>query len=151
MRATSILSTTLFGLTTFTEAYYRGGPIWGNNFGIWGANASYDYVIVGGGTAGLALATRLAEDTSLTVAVIEAGGFYEEDNGNISVVPGLSLAYTSPTTLLTYAFPSVDWAIETTPQDGLQDQVYHYWRGRTLGGTYVAASYCTLSFADINH
>ena len=135
MKVSSLLS--LAGLCLFrgTEAYYRGGPIWGNNFGIWGQNASYDYVIVGGGTAGLALATRLAENTSLTVAVIEAGGFYEEDNGNISVVPGLSLAYTSPTTLLTHAFPSVDWAIETTPQDGLNDQIYHYWRGRTLGGT----------------
>ena len=73
------------------EAYYRSGPIWGNNFGIPGQNATYDYVIVGGGTAGLALAVRLAEDTSLTVAVIEAGGFYEEDFGNNSVVPGLGL------------------------------------------------------------
>jgi len=135
----SIVSAASFCLFALTEAYYRGGPIWGNNFGVWGSNASYDYVIVGGGTAGLALATRLAENTSLTVAVIEAGGFYEEDNGNISVVPGLSLAYTSPTATLTYSFPSVDWALQTTPQEGLQDQVYHYWRGRTLGGTYVAA------------
>lgn len=135
MRVSSALPVAFFCLFAYVEAYYRGGPIWGNNFGIWGQNASYDYVIVGGGTAGLALATRLAENTSLTVAVIEAGGFYEEDNGNISVVPGLSLAYTSPTTLLTHAFPSVDWAIETTPQDGLKDQTYHYWRGRTLGGT----------------
>lgn len=116
-------------------AYYRNGPIYGDNFGIGGQNASYDYVIVGGGTAGLALATRLAENTSLTVAVIEAGGFYEQDNGNISVVPGLSLAYTNPTTLLTRAFPSVDWAIETEPQTALKDQIYHYWRGRTLGGS----------------
>lgn len=120
---------------SLTQAYYRGGPIWGNNFGIPGQNASYDYVIVGGGTGGLALATRLAEDTSLTIAVIEAGGFYEEDFGNISVVPGLGLTYTSPTTLLTNGFPEVDWAIDTTPQKGLQDQVYHYWRGKTLGGT----------------
>lgn len=73
------------------KAYYQDGPIWGNNFGIPGQNATYDYIIVGGGTAGLALAARLAEDTSLTVAVIEAGGFYEEDFGNNSVVPGLGL------------------------------------------------------------
>lgn len=118
-----------------SQAYYRGGPIWGNNFGVPGQNASYDYVVVGGGTAGLAIATRLAEDTSLTVAVIEAGGFYEEDFGNISVVPGLGLLYTSTTPSLTSAFPAVDWGIKTTPQHGLQGQVYHYWRGKTLGGT----------------
>lgn len=75
----------VFCFFALTEAYYRGGPIWGNNFGIWGQNASYDYVVVGGGTAGLALATRLAENTSLTVAVIEAGGFYEEGISDLSL------------------------------------------------------------------
>ena len=122
-------------LVTFAQAYYRGGPIWGNNFGSPGRNASFDYVIVGGGTAGLALAERLAEDTSLTIAVIEAGGFYEEDYGNNSVVPGLGLIYDATTTLYTQAFPAVDWGINTTPQTGLNNQTYHYWRGRTLGGT----------------
>ncbi len=60
----------------------------GYTFGKAGVNATYDYVIVGGGTAGLTLATRLAENTGTSVAVIEAGGFYEQDNGNQSVVPG---------------------------------------------------------------
>ena len=41
----------------------------------------YDYVIVGGGTGGLAIAARLAESTNTSVAVIEAGGFYQIDNG----------------------------------------------------------------------
>ncbi|KAK5078077.1 hypothetical protein LTS08_003081 [Lithohypha guttulata] len=130
----SLISSVILYVTV-AKAYYSGGPIWGNNFGVPGRNASYDYVIVGGGTAGLALAARLAEDTSLTVAVIEAGGFYEEDFGNNSVVPGLGLIYDLPTTLFTNAFPAVDWGLETTPQDGLNNQTYHYWRGRTLGGT----------------
>lgn len=59
----------------------------GSFFGVPGTSATYDYVVVGGGTAGLALATRLAEGNA-SVAVIEAGGFYETDNGNLSVVPG---------------------------------------------------------------
>ncbi|KAL8733573.1 MAG: hypothetical protein Q9166_001981 [cf. Caloplaca sp. 2 TL-2023] len=45
-------------------------------------NATYDYVIVGGGTSGLAVAKRLAEDPAITVAVVEAGGFYELESGN---------------------------------------------------------------------
>jgi len=54
----------------------------GNSFGVPGKNASYDYVIVGGGTGGLTIAARLAEDKNTSVAVIEAGGFYQIDNGN---------------------------------------------------------------------
>lgn len=58
----------------------------GNSFGIPG-NETYDFVIVGGGTAGLAMAMRLAEDGTQSVAVIEAGGFYQLESGNLSVVP----------------------------------------------------------------
>jgi choline dehydrogenase-like flavoprotein len=39
-------------------------------------------VIVGGGIGGLTIAARLAEDKNASVAVIEAGGFYQIDNGN---------------------------------------------------------------------
>lgn len=35
---------------------------------------SYDYIVVGGGTSGLAVAARFSEDSSKTVLVIEAGG-----------------------------------------------------------------------------
>lgn len=45
----------------------------GSSYGVPG-NASYDYVVVGGGTAGLTVATRLAQDGRFSVAVIEAGG-----------------------------------------------------------------------------
>lgn len=54
----------------------------GNAFGVPGVDAAYDYVVVGGGTAGLTIATRLAENSNITVAVIEAGNFYQIDNGN---------------------------------------------------------------------
>lgn len=79
-----------------------------------GLDATFDYVIVGGGTAGLAIASRLAENPSLSVAVVEAGGFYEADNGNLSVVPGYCTAYSGTDPDLTN--PKVDWGFVTTPQ-----------------------------------
>ena len=89
-------------------------PRKGYAFGIPGKNASFDYVIVGGGTAGLTLATRLAANPSISIAVIEAGGFYEADVGNTSIVPGYDALYTG-------RFPSdtnplIDWGFTTTPQ-----------------------------------
>lgn len=90
------------------------GDILGSSFGAPGTNASYDYVVVGGGTAGLTLATRLAEDPNISVAVIEAGGFYELDNGNRSVVPGYATYYTGsdPNDYQ----PLIDWGFSTVPQ-----------------------------------
>ncbi|KAF2645113.1 alcohol oxidase [Massarina eburnea CBS 473.64] len=103
----------------------------GFRFGIPG-NATYDYVVVGGGTAGLAVAMRLAEDNTHTVAVIEAGGFYQNEAGNKSVVPAynsLFAALQSPN-----ADPLIDWGFVTTPQIGANNRTLHYARGKTLGG-----------------
>ncbi|KAL8651494.1 MAG: hypothetical protein Q9210_003213 [Variospora velana] len=98
-----------------------------------GRDDTFDYVVVGGGTAGLALASRLAEDFSHTVAVIEAGGFYEQDNGNISVVPAYCTigAGTDPANFN----PLVDWGFVTQPLKGVDGRQIHYTRGKTLGGT----------------
>ena len=84
-----------------------------HSFGVPDVNATFDYVIVGGGTAGLTIAARLAADDSISVAVVEAGGFYE-DAGNTSVVPGYwpVFAGTDPAD----TNPLVDWGFVTTPQ-----------------------------------
>ena len=92
----------------------QSGYVLGSAFGLPGTNATYDYVVVGGGTGGLAIATRLAEDPSVTVAVIEAGGFYETNNGNLSVVPGYANFYTGADS--NNYQPMVDWDFTTTPQ-----------------------------------
>jgi choline dehydrogenase len=63
------------------------------------------------------------------VAVVEAGGFYELENGNLTVVPG----YYSQNS----GHPSVDWGFSTTPQLSLNNQTFDYARGKTLGGRYA--------------
>lgn len=92
---------------------HRGIPF-GSSFGIPGDNATFDYVIVGGGNAGLTLAARLAEQQSGSVAVIEAGGFYEISNGNLSQVPMGAGAFTG--TAKNDWQPLIDWGYQTTPQ-----------------------------------
>ena len=78
------------------------------------ASQTFDYVVVGGGTAGLIIAVRLSEQANVSVAVIEAGGNYELDHGNLSTVPAYwSLGVGT-------AVPSVDtnvyWGFKTEPQ-----------------------------------
>lgn len=50
-------------------------------------DAAFDYVIVGGGTAGLTLAARLSEDPSTSVAVIEAGTYYSVSDPLLASTP----------------------------------------------------------------
>lgn len=102
----------------------------GSHFGAVDIPASYDYIIVGGGTAGLTLANRLAVDN--TVAVIEAGGFYEIQNSNLTQVPGNDVYYLGKNPL--WNNPLIDWFQYTTPQAGLNDESVLFSQGHTLGG-----------------
>lgn len=68
--------------------------------------------------------------------VIEAGGFYEQDNGNFSVLLGLSLS--SPFLAATDVFPQnplVDWGLVSTPQVGAFNRRIYYAQGKTLSGS----------------
>lgn len=55
------------------------------------------------------MANRLAKNKNLSVAVIEAGGFYEVDAGNFSQIPAYESLYGN-------APAAIDWGIYTTPQ-----------------------------------
>lgn len=71
---------------------------------------TFDYVIVGGGTAGLVLANRLTENAHINVAVIEAGTSPEDVAGNLTQVPGYAgELYTNAAEL--------NWGFSTTPQE----------------------------------
>jgi choline dehydrogenase-like flavoprotein len=83
-----------------------------------------DYLVVGGGTAGLVVAARLSEDPRLTVGVLEAG---PAGLGERTIeIPGLYGG-----TLGT----DYDWQFETVPQPGLAGRKLPWPRGKVLGGT----------------
>jgi len=86
----------------------------------------YDYVIVGGGSAGCVMASRLSEDTAVTVCLIEAGGHGRD----IFVrAPALVAGMIS-------GRPKVNnWAFQTEPQPELNGRRGFQPRGRTLGGS----------------
>ena len=85
----------------------------GSSFGT-PANATFDYVIVGGGVGGLTMASRLSEAGSKSVAVIEAGSFYEIDNGNLSQIPADDTRWTGKDPQ--DVNPLIDWGFVTVPQ-----------------------------------
>lgn len=115
-RARSQLAYIVFAIwLTATEAQwfpqYLGNHLTGTTFGVPGRNATYDYVVIGGGTAGSVVAARLIEMTNATVAVIEAGTFYELSNGNQSQVPYYSQQYSG----LDWQ-PKIDWGMVSDAQ-----------------------------------
>ena len=83
----------------------------------------YDYIIVGAGSAGCALANRLTEDPSTTVLLLEAGG--PDDVQEIHIPVAFSSLFKSP----------LDWAYETEEQPHLNNRRLYWPRGKVLGGS----------------
>jgi choline dehydrogenase len=92
------------------------------------SDATYDYVIIGGGTAGLTLAARLSEDNGTTVSVIEAGSYYQITNPLLSSTPAGDIFWTGSSPL--DVNPGVDWGFITSAQAGANNRSLHYARGK---------------------
>ena len=85
---------------------------------------SYDYIVVGGGTAGCALAARLSEDSSRTVCLLEAGG--SGRSAYVDVPAAIVMAQRSA---------ELNWSFQTQPQPHLNSRSIPVPRGRGLGGS----------------
>ncbi|MCY3880292.1 MAG: choline dehydrogenase [Rhodobacteraceae bacterium] len=88
------------------------------------AEGEFDYVIVGGGSAGCVLANRLSEDGSRRVVLIEAGD--RDRNPWIHIPVGY---------FRTMHNPSVDWCYQTEEDPGLNGRRLDWPRGKVLGGS----------------
>lgn len=84
---------------------------------------SFDYIIIGAGTAGCLLANRLSADGSKRVLLVEAG---KKDNYHWIHIP---VGY-----LYCIGNPRTDWLYQTEPAQGLNGRSLRYPRGKTLGG-----------------
>jgi choline dehydrogenase-like flavoprotein len=89
----------------------------------WPVSEGFDYIVVGAGSAGCALAARLAEDASTTVALLESG---PPDNHRVFEIPALFGQQQKST---------FDWDLETEPEPALGRRRTYLPRGRVLGGT----------------
>ncbi len=84
----------------------------------------FDYIIVGGGSAGCVLAGRLSEDPGTSVCLLEAGG--SDISPLIHCPAGLALLAKTQ---------QANWGFETTPQPGFNGRRGYQPRGKVLGGS----------------
>ena len=87
------------------------------------SSGRFDYIIVGGGTAGCVLANRLSADPTKEVLVLEPG---KSPRGSLKVA--------APVALTKLFFSQWDYGFETVPTAGTANRPVYLARGKALGG-----------------
>src|SRR6202012_941420 len=103
---------------------------------------TFDFVVVGGGSSGCAVASRLSEDPRISVALLEAG--HKADGWAVTTPAALALMVPGKLN---------NWAFETVPQQGLNGRAGFQPRGKGLGGSSAinAMVYIRGHRADYDH
>lgn len=95
-------------------------------------DSTFDYVVVGGGTAGITIGSRLAQK-GFTVAVLEAGDYYEITHAASRVPGAAAIGIGADVKTAT----NVDWKFVAEDVPGAGGRNIHYARGKCVGGSYV--------------
>lgn len=88
---------------------------------------TYDFIVVGGGTAGSVIANRLSEDARVQVLALEAGP--------ASASAEIQSRIEDPSRWYTLLGSEIDWGYKTVPQPGLSERITSEPRGKLSGGT----------------
>ena len=99
---------------------------------------SFDYIIIGAGSAGCVLANRLTENSNIKVLLLEAGG--KDTNPWIHIPGGYFKTMNNPNT---------DWCFKTEKEPNCDNREMVYPRGKTLGGSSSTVSYTHLTLPTI--
>src|SRR5690625_2144393 len=95
-------------------------------------NQDYDFIIVGAGSAGCALAARLTREASYRVLLLEAGP--RDRHPMVSVPLGFAMLM---------KHPKLNWCYETEPEPHMNGQRMAWPRGKLLGGSAPSTAWCT--------
>jgi len=87
---------------------------------------NYDFIIVGGGSAGCVLANRLSTDPNINVLVLEAGKIDHFWDPFIHMPAALTIPIGNP---------NYDWCYQSAPEPGMNNRQIYHARGKVLGGS----------------
>ncbi|KAG6852099.1 hypothetical protein C0991_003174, partial [Blastosporella zonata] len=102
------------------------------------AKTPFDFLVIGGGNSGLVVASRLSENPSVLVGVLEAGKYHPGDP--VIEVPQSFAAIKNPNGTSLAGNPQYDWKFTSVPQTGMAGTTIRYPRGKAVGGSTILNS-----------